>query len=104
MTSGINTREMILEILLQINEEGEHSHIAIRNALSKYQFLPKQERAFITRVCEGTLEYRILIDYIIDSFSKDIPIFKSSNFVGTYSVTFFIIRPLSSILDSVEVL
>lgn len=61
---------MILEILLQIEEEGEHSHIAIRNALSKYQFLPKQERAFITRVCEGTLEYRIQIDYIIDSFSK----------------------------------
>ena len=29
MTSGINTREMILEILLQINEEGEHSHIAL---------------------------------------------------------------------------
>ncbi len=70
MTNGVNTRELILEILLQINEEGEHSHIAIRNALSKYQFLPKQDRAFITRVCEGTLEYRIYIDYIIDSFSK----------------------------------
>ena len=70
MTNRINTREMILEILLQIEEEGEHSHIAIRNALSKYQFLPKQERAFVTRVCEGTLEYRILLDYIIDSFSK----------------------------------
>ena len=70
MTNGINTREMILEILLKIDEEGEHSHIAIRDALSKYQFLPKQDRAFITRVCEGTLEYRILIDYIIDSFSK----------------------------------
>lgn len=70
MTSGINTRELVLEILLEIEEEGQHSHIAIRNALSKYQFLPKQERAFITRVCEGTLEYRILIDYIINSFSK----------------------------------
>ena len=70
MTNGVNTRELILEILLQINEEREHSHIAIRNALSKYQFLPKQDRAFITRVCEGTLEYRIYIDYIIDSFSK----------------------------------
>ena len=70
MTNGINTREMILEILLQIDEEGEHSHIAIRNALSKYQFLPKQESAFVTRVCEGTLEYRIQIDYIINSFSK----------------------------------
>ena len=65
---------MILEILLEI-ADGEHSHIAIRNALSKYQFLPKQERAFITRVCEGTLEYRIQIDYIIDSFSK-IPVDK----------------------------
>ena len=69
MINGINSREMILEILLQI-EEGEHSHIALRNALNKYQFLPRQERAFITRVCEGTLEYRIQIDYIIDSFSK----------------------------------
>ena len=45
--SGVNARELILEILLQIEEEGEHSHIAIRNALSKYQFLPKKERAFI---------------------------------------------------------
>ena len=69
MINGINSREMILEILLEI-EEGEHSHVAIRNALSKYQFLPKQDRAFITRVCEGTLEYRIQIDYIINSFTK----------------------------------
>ena len=49
MTSGINTREMIMEILLQIDEEGEHSHIAIRNALSKYQFLPKQERELLSQ-------------------------------------------------------
>ena len=33
--NGINSREMILEILLQI-EEGEHSHIALRNALKGY--------------------------------------------------------------------
>ena len=70
MTRGINTRELILEILLEIDEKGKHSHIAVRDALSKYQFLPRQDRAFITRVCEGTLEYRILIDYIINSFSK----------------------------------
>ena len=69
MINGINSREMILEILLEI-EEGAPSPVAIRNALSKYQFLPKQDRAFITRVCEGTLEYRIQIDYIINSFSK----------------------------------
>lgn len=70
MTKGMNTREMIMEILLAVNEEQIPSHIALREALSKYQFLPKPDRAFITRVSEGTLEYKIQIDYIIDSFSK----------------------------------
>lgn len=70
MTNTVNARELILGILLQINEEGEPSHIALGNTLAKYQFLPKQDRAFITRVCEGTIEYRIQLDYMIDSFSK----------------------------------
>jgi 16S rRNA (cytosine967-C5)-methyltransferase len=68
--NGMNTREIILAVLLQVEEDEVPCHIAIRNALSKYQFLPKQDRAFITRICEGTLEYRIQIDYIIDYFSK----------------------------------
>ena len=29
MTNGINTRELILQILLEIEEEGKHSHIAV---------------------------------------------------------------------------
>lgn len=66
----INTREIILEVLLQIEKEETYSHIAIGKALEKYQFLPKQDRAFITRVCEGTLEYGILLDYVIDQFSS----------------------------------
>lgn len=70
MTNTVNTRELILGILLQINEEGEPSHIVLGNTLAKYQFLPKQERAFITRVCEGTIEYKIQLDYMIDCFSK----------------------------------
>ena len=70
MISGVNTRELIVGILLEINEEGQPSHQVIRNVLTKYQFLPKQDRAFITRVCEGTLEYQITIDYILNCFSK----------------------------------
>lgn len=70
INNGVNTREMILEILLEIEENGQPSHVALRNALSKYQFLPKKDRAFVTRVCEGTLEYRIQIDYILNVFSK----------------------------------
>ncbi len=70
MISGVNTRELIVGILLEVNEEGQPSHQVIRNVLTKYQFLPKQDRAFITRVCEGTLEYQITIDYILNCFSK----------------------------------
>ena len=69
MINGVNDRELVLDILLDI-ENGAHSDIAIRETLSKHQFLPKQERAFITRVAEGTLEYRLQLDYIIDFYSN----------------------------------
>ena len=36
MTNGINTREMILEILLQINEEGEHRLIILLIPFRKF--------------------------------------------------------------------
>ena len=64
------TRELILGILLSVTRDGEYSHIALQNVLNKYQYLDKKERAFITRVTEGTLERMIEIDYIIDQFSK----------------------------------
>ena len=70
MASVISTREIILGVLLEINRDGEYSHIAIRNTLEKYQYLPKQDRAFITRVCEGTIECMLKLDYIIEQFSS----------------------------------
>lgn len=70
MTKTVNERELILEILLEITRDGAYSHIALRNTLEKYQYLDKKERAFITRVVEGTLEHMIELDYIINQFSK----------------------------------
>lgn len=70
MATQVNVREIILETLLLITRDGEYSHIALKNVLDKYQYLEKRERAFITRVVEGTLEHQIEIDYIINQFSK----------------------------------
>lgn len=70
MTKTINEREIILGTLLDITRDGAYSHIALRNVLDKYQYLDKKQRAFITRVVEGTLEHMIEIDYIINQFSK----------------------------------
>ena len=64
------TRELILGILLEVTRDGAYSHVALRNVLTKYQYLDKRERAFITRVTEGTLERMIEIDYIINQFSE----------------------------------
>ena len=69
MTKEISERELALEVLLEI-ERGEKSHLVLRQMLEKYQYLGKQERAFLTRLCEGTTERRIELDYIIDQFSK----------------------------------
>lgn len=70
MTKPVNEREIVLAVLLEVTENGQFSHIILRDVLSKYQYLEKRERAFITRVTEGTLEHMIEIDYILDRFSK----------------------------------
>ena len=70
MTDKTDTREIVLDILLAVTRDGEYSHIALKNTLDKYQYLEKRERAFLTKVVEGTLEYQIRIDYIINTFSN----------------------------------
>ncbi len=63
-------RELILDILMEILEYGGYSHVVLKKALDKYQYLEKQNRAFITRVTEGTIEYLLTIDAVIDQCSK----------------------------------
>ena len=70
MTDSVNTRELILGILMEVTKEGSYSHLVIRSVLEKYQYLDKKERAFITRVSEGTIQRMIELDYIINQFSK----------------------------------
>ena len=66
----INLREIILGALMDIVEEEQYSHIVLKDVLEKYQYLDKRDRAFITRVTEGTLENMLQMDYIIERFSK----------------------------------
>ena len=70
MTDNVNTRELILGILMEVTKEGGYSHQVIRAVLDKYQYLDKKERAFITRVSEGTIQTMIELDYIINQYSK----------------------------------
>lgn len=57
-------------MLLAIDRDGQYSHLVLRDVLDKYQYLSKQERAFLTRLTEGTIERMLTLDYVIDQFSK----------------------------------
>lgn len=70
MTKTVDGREIVLDVLIEILEKDGYSHVVLNQALSKYQYLEKPERAFISRVTEGTLEYLIQIDYVLNLYSK----------------------------------
>ncbi len=55
MRRGEDSRELILDTLLLITRDGEYSHRGLEQIMDKYQYLDKKERAFITRVVNGTL-------------------------------------------------
>lgn len=82
MTDGVNVRELALGVLLSVTRDGEYSHIALKATLDKYQYLSKQERSFLTRLCQGTLERMLWIDYVINRFSK-VPVNKLKPVIRT---------------------
>lgn len=64
-----NVREIAFDTLLMY-ERGEQDKDLLGKVLDKYSFLEKQERSFLTRLYEGSLERKITIDYILSLYSK----------------------------------
>lgn len=63
----INLRMLVLEMLLT---ENAYSHVIVREVLNKHNYLSHQEKSFIKRLYEGTLERKIELDYVMNQFSK----------------------------------
>lgn len=68
--AGINGREAVLDILLELEKQTEYSNVLIAAVLDKYDYLDGREKAFIKRVSEGTIERQIQLDYVLDQYSK----------------------------------
>ncbi|MCR4691963.1 MAG: 16S rRNA (cytosine(967)-C(5))-methyltransferase RsmB [Lachnospiraceae bacterium] len=66
----VSQREIILEALIRIHEEGAFSHVVIAALMEKYAFLPDEQRFFIRYVISETVRNRIYLDYMIDALSK----------------------------------
>lgn len=72
---GVNTRELVLDILLALEREEDYSHRLIKGVLDKYDYLAARDKAFIKRLAEGTLERQLELDYYLDQYSS-IPVRK----------------------------
>lgn len=100
MTSSVNIREIVLGILMEITEEEAYSHVVIREVLEKYQYLEKRDRAFISRVAEGTLEYLLQMDYIIECFSK-VPVYNMKPLIrNLLRMSVYQLKYMDSVPDS----
>ena len=70
MADNLNTRAIVYDMLMSIEKENTPSHILLSQTLMKYQYLDKRDRAFISRLFRGTLEYEIFLDGVIRQFSS----------------------------------
>lgn len=66
----MNTREIVLDILLELEKTDGYVNVLMSAVLDKYDYLSTQEKAFIKRLTQGTVERRIQLDYVIDQISK----------------------------------
>lgn len=80
--SGVNGREIVLDLLMEWEKDKLFSHKLIRDVLNKYDYLSGQEKGFIKRLAEGTIERQIELDYIIDKVSS-VPVKKMKPLIRT---------------------
>ena len=68
MTKETNIREIVLDILLEVMEKGNYSHLILSQALEKYRYLEKQDRAFIWGNGRNHRNINFRLDAVIDRF------------------------------------
>lgn len=66
----MNTREIVLDILLELEKNGGYVNVLLAEVLDKYDYLMPKEKAFVKRVTQGSVERRIQLDYVLNQISK----------------------------------
>ena len=105
----VNTRNIILDILIEINENQGFTHVVLAAALKKYQYLSQQDRAFISQVVRGCVERKITLDYIINCFSntktnKMKAVIRNAMRMGVYQLVFMEVEDYAACNETVKVI
>lgn len=88
-----DTREIVLDTLLEMERNKVFSHQLVKAVLDKYDYLNGQDKRFIKRLAEGCIERRIELDYCIEQYStvkvnKMKPLIKCLMRMGTYQILY----------------
>ncbi len=99
-----NLRDIVVDILLDIEKNKTPSHVALGRMLQKYQYLENHERRFISRLTKGTLERQITLDWMIERFSsvkvkKMKPVIKTIMRMSVYQLFYMDGVPVSAVCN-----
>ena len=95
-----NARETVYRVLYQVLEQGEYSHLVLGKVLNEEAQAEKRDRAFVTRLVEGTLERLLTIDYMLNQVSKT-PVTKMKPIIRTIlRMSVYQMRYMDSVPDS----
>lgn len=70
-----NTREIVLDALLEVERNHVFFNQLIKSVLDKYDYLDSQDKRFIKRLAEGCVERQIELDYYLNQYST-VPVHK----------------------------
>ena len=77
MNKATHTRKLAIEALLAVEANGRQSHLVLQESLQKLRKKDgvkdeerSREAAFLTRLVEGTIEYRLQLDYVIGLYAS----------------------------------
>ena len=64
-----NTREIVLDALLEMERNKVYSHKLLKAVLDKYDYFSAQDKRFMKRLAEGCIERKLELDYYLNHFS-----------------------------------
>ncbi len=103
MAKKSEERQIVLDILLEMESVENRQFSTIKIVLDRYDYLDAQKKAFIKYLAGGTVERKITLDYVIGQYSKT-PIRKMASKIlcilrmGIYQILF-----MNSVPDSAAV-
>lgn len=82
MTDVKSPRAAALELLLEILEKDGMEHTVLRRGLAAHPEYDRRDRAFVTRLVEGTVERKLELDYVLNLYSS-VPVKKQKPVIRT---------------------